>query len=105
MKSTMKALVRGLKASGLIGLTMSSALAMAQTQETAPTSAPEAAAVPASGVEDIVVTAQRRSENLQDTPIAITALTSNALRASGITDLTGVVRASPSLYFAPRSDE
>jgi iron complex outermembrane receptor protein len=53
------------------------------------------------GVEEIVVTAQRRSENLQQTPIAITALTSAALQASGITSLTGVVQASPSLYFAP----
>ena len=54
-----------------------------------------------SGLEDIVVTAQRRSENLQDTPIAITAMTATALEAQGITDLNGVVQASPSLYFAP----
>jgi iron complex outermembrane receptor protein len=54
-----------------------------------------------SGLEEIVVTAQRRSENLRDTPIAITAITASALEAQGITDLGGVVQASPSLYFAP----
>lgn len=31
------------------------------------------------GVADIVVTAQKRSENLQDVPISITAVTSDAL--------------------------
>ncbi|WP_374649684.1 TonB-dependent receptor [Rhizorhabdus sp.] len=53
------------------------------------------------GLEEIVVTAERRAENLQRTPIAITALTATALQASGITDLRGVVQAAPSLYFAP----
>ncbi|MET0270210.1 MAG: TonB-dependent receptor plug domain-containing protein, partial [Sphingomonas sp.] len=53
------------------------------------------------GVEEIVVTAERRSENLQRTPIAITAITAAGLQASGITDIRGVVQAAPSLYFAP----
>ncbi|SFR89730.1 TonB-dependent receptor [Sphingomonas jatrophae] len=75
-------------------------------QPTTPSpAAPEPAAdvPPASngGVEEIVVTAERRAENLQRTPIAITAITSTALQASGITDIRGVVQAAPSLYFAP----
>ena len=82
----------------LFALNAGAALAQNADQNAAP--AAEEAAAP-SGVEEIVVTAQRRAENLQDTPIAITALTSNALQASGITDLTGVVQATPSLYFAP----
>ncbi|AYJ88051.1 TonB-dependent receptor [Sphingomonas paeninsulae] len=92
-----------LSGSGLIAMSVGSA----QAQEQAPTTAP-AQAAPATtgdtagyGVEEIVVTAQRRAENLQQTPIAITALTSAALQASGITGLTGVVQATPSLYFAP----
>ena len=72
-------------------LALSSGVAVAQS---ATSNAP-------AGVEDIVVTAQKRAENLQDTPIAITALTSSALQASGISDLTGIVQATPSLYFAP----
>ena len=58
-------------------------------------------AQPTGGVEEIVVTAQKRQENLQQTPIAITALTAQALETSGIRDITGVVQATPSLYFAP----
>ncbi|MGF7149151.1 iron complex outermembrane receptor protein [Sphingomonas zeicaulis] len=72
--------------------------APAQAQPEAP---PAEAATPGSGLEDIIVTAERRSENLQRTPIAITAMTSTALQTSGINDLRGVVQAAPSLYFAP----
>jgi iron complex outermembrane receptor protein len=46
------------------------------------------------GMGDIVVTATRQSTNLQDTPIAITAITAEALEERGITnmgDLTSVV--------------
>ena len=106
---------RALLVSGASWLALSSAAAFAQAapdsnaQVAAPADAPQAASVAAatpegaqsSGVEEIVVTAQRRAENLQRTPIAITALTSQALRTSGITDLTGVIQATPSLNFAP----
>ena len=46
------------------------------------------------GLEEIVVTAQRRSENLQSVPIAITALTSNEIERRQITrtiDLLGYI--------------
>jgi iron complex outermembrane receptor protein len=45
------------------------------------------------GLEEIVVTAQKREQNLQDVPIAITALTKEALQANRITsvgDLSGL---------------
>ncbi|QTH19855.1 TonB-dependent receptor [Rhizorhabdus wittichii] len=84
------------------------ALAIATTAPSFAQATPSQAAVPAAaednsvaGVEEIVVTAERRAENLQRTPIAITALTANSLQSSGITDLRGVVQAAPSLYFAP----
>ena len=69
----------------------------------APALAQEAPADTSSGggIEEIVVTAQKREENLQKTPIAITALTAQALQTSGIRDITGIVQATPSLYFAP----
>jgi iron complex outermembrane receptor protein len=47
-----------------------------------------------SGISDIIVTATRQATNLQDTPIAITAVTAEALEERGITsigDLTSVV--------------
>src|SRR5690606_16497168 len=46
------------------------------------------------GIADIVVTATRQSTNLQDTPIAITAVTAETLEERGmksVTDLTAVV--------------
>ncbi|AZI35736.1 TonB-dependent receptor [Caenibius tardaugens] len=75
-------------------------LAMPALAQDAGSPAP-AATTGRGGVEEIVVTAERRSENLQRTPIAITALTAQSLQASGIRDITGVVQATPSLYFAP----
>src|SRR3546814_2993421 len=41
-------------------------------------------------VEDIVVPARRTSERLQDTPIAVPALTATGLARSGATDINGV---------------
>jgi iron complex outermembrane receptor protein len=53
------------------------------------------------GIQEIVVTAQRREENLQTTPIAITALTADALNKAGVTDFAGVAQQSTSINFTP----
>src|SRR5580698_5966371 len=53
------------------------------------------------GIQEIVVTAQRREENLQTTPIAITALTAEALNKQGVTDFAGVAQQSTSINFTP----
>jgi iron complex outermembrane receptor protein len=51
--------------------------------------APSTAAQPdSSGVQDIVVTAQRRSENLVSVPLSISASTGTALQATGIQSVT-----------------
>lgn len=41
----------------------------------------------AAGLAEITVTAQKRSQNIQDVPIAITVFSDDALRSKGITDL------------------
>jgi iron complex outermembrane recepter protein len=48
---------------------------------------------------EIVVTARRRAENLQDTPISITALSGDVLAASGAKDASDIGRASPNVTF------
>ncbi len=48
-------------------------------------------------VEEIVVTAQKRAENLQDVPIAITALTGETLRNQRVGNLLGLTGLSPGL--------
>lgn len=52
-----------------------------------------------SAVDDIVVTAQRRAENLQDVPLAVTALTSETLRNNDIRDLSRVEVLTPGFSF------
>lgn len=53
----------------------------------------------ASSLDEIVVTAQRRSENLQDVPIAVTALTSETLSNNDIRDLSRVEVLTPGFSF------
>lgn len=48
-------------------------------------------------VGEIVVTARRRAENIQDVPISVTALTGETLANEGITDITGIQGKVPSL--------
>jgi iron complex outermembrane receptor protein len=49
---------------------------------------------------EIVVTAQRRAENLQNVPIAVTALTADALGNAGVADTESLQVAVPGLSFA-----
>lgn len=49
------------------------------------------------GLEEVVVTAQRRAEKLQDVPIAITALTARQLEARGITSIDSLNAMAPNL--------
>ncbi len=79
-------------ASSLIALALSAAPASAQE---AVADQPQAAQ-PDSGGE-IIVTAQRREERLQDVPIAITALGSEQLAQRGAIDLANLVGAVPGL--------
>ncbi len=50
------------------------------------------------GLGDIVVTARRREENLQEVPIAVTAFSSEAIATKGITDRTSLADNTPSLF-------
>lgn len=51
-------------------------------------------------LEEIIVTAQRRSENLQDVPIAITAFSSEALEKGGFNDVGEISQAVPGMSIA-----
>jgi iron complex outermembrane recepter protein len=51
-----------------------------------------------SGIKDIVVTAQRRSESVQDVPIAISAFSSEQLEAQGITNTFQLGQYIPNLF-------
>jgi iron complex outermembrane recepter protein len=53
------------------------------------------------GLQEVVVTAERRTENLQTTPIAITALSAETLDKAGVVDFAGVAEQSTSINFTP----
>ena len=71
--------------------------AMAHAQENA------ASGVDAASVGDIVVTAQRRSERLQDIPMSITALSGAALQRTPITDISDIQRSVPNVNISVRN--
>jgi iron complex outermembrane receptor protein len=69
------------------------AIAMAQSGN-APA---DESAQESSGLEEIVVTARRREESLQDTPIAVTAFDAAAIEARAADDIRGVVNLTPNV--------
>ena len=50
-----------------------------------------------SGLAEIVVTAQKREQNMQDVPVAVTALTSEALTSRNVASVADLPRLAPSL--------
>ena len=83
------------------------ASAGAQATQTSDGQAPQASSAPApqadpndsSALQDIVVTATRQSTNLQDTPIAITAVTSRDLAERGLVRVSDLNFVTPNGYF------
>lgn len=55
------------------------------------------------GLEEIIVVAQRREQNVQDVPIAITALSSTMLEKMAIGDVMELRQATPSLNYTQRA--
>ena len=75
----------------------SSALALIAATGHANAQAQAPAAQPGHALEEVIVTANRRSENLQNVPTAVTALTASALAHSNITSTTDLSQAVPGL--------
>ncbi len=57
------------------------------------------AAAPAGDLEEIVVTAQRRSQNIQDVPIAISSFSAKDIQQLQINDTTDIARLVPNFFF------
>ncbi|HTE42692.1 MAG TPA: TonB-dependent receptor [Steroidobacteraceae bacterium] len=56
--------------------------------------------VSATMLEEIVVTARKREENLQEAPVAVSAFSGETLRQQGIVDLRGIANATPNMQFS-----
>ncbi len=79
---------------GAAGLLLVVPLAVhAQQQASTPAEAP------AGGLEEIVVTAQRRAENAVDVPISITALSQEQLTTANVQSLGDIQKLTPALRF------
>ncbi len=74
----------------LAGAAWSAASSMTMAQDAVPQNDQTA-------VDDIVVTARRREESLQDVPVAVTAVSGAQLEARGAADITELARSTPSL--------
>lgn len=56
-------------------------------------------------VEDVIVTAQKREQNLQDVPIVVTALSQEALEGAGVHDIKDLQILTPGLIVTSTSNE
>src|SRR5580700_9340914 len=75
------------------GILLLAGTASAVAQQAPAAAAP--AAVESGGLQEIVVTAERRSENIQSVPIAVTAFTAEALQSRNLTDIHSLGNLSP----------
>ena len=64
-----------------------------------PASAQQTSNVVEQGLEEIIVTARKRAEKLQDVPISITAFTADAIEQRGIESVYDIARLTPNLSF------
>jgi outer membrane receptor protein involved in Fe transport len=77
-----------------------SRIAAAIVLSSLPAAAQQAAApAPANGLEEIVVTAQKRSENLKEIPMAVSVLSGAMLKESHIEGIEDITRAIPGVSF------
>jgi iron complex outermembrane receptor protein len=66
--------------------------------------ADETAATPAS-LDEVIVTAEKRSQNIQDVPISVIALSSQQMQDSGVTDIKNLTVLTPGLTVTSTTDE
>jgi iron complex outermembrane receptor protein len=73
----------------------------AWAEDNAPAAQQPAAGEQGGGLNDIVVTARRRAENLQDVPVAVTALSGGQLAERGVVKLEDLRFQAPSFQVQP----
>jgi outer membrane receptor protein involved in Fe transport len=76
---------------------VSGAFALQPTRAQEPTNQP--------GLTEIIVTAQKRQENIQDVPISVIALSAQQLKDTGVYDLKDMTALTPGLTVTSTTDE
>ena len=81
-------------ASGVAMIAFASSVA-GHAQETATATEPEPEAQSSTGISDIIVTATRREERLQDVAVAVTAITGDSLSAADVSTVRSLTQVVP----------
>ncbi len=89
--------VRLLASGAMLFATVFAASAHAQTK-------PAAAAASSNTIEELVVTAEKRSQSLQDVPVAISAYTSEKRDLLGINSVQDMTNFTPGLAYSSQLD-
>jgi iron complex outermembrane recepter protein len=98
--SRLRALAGGAAAVALVaGVSTAGAQSAASPAAPSPPAKPQAAP-PAGGIETVVVTAQKRSEDIQKVPIAISAFTQKDLKSEQIAGGPDLIKEVPNLTFS-----
>ncbi len=77
------------------------ALALALTVAAQPALAQDQSAADATDNGEIIVTAQKRAENVQQVPLAVSVLSPNQLQAAGVRQFQDLTKLAPSLTIRP----
>lgn len=93
-----KSLARLFGATSFAFCAMTSTSSLGQ-DNTAPN--PAANKLSSSMLEEVIVTARRREENLQDTPVSVTAFSGNRLEMMNIQEVTKIANSTPGLELVP----
>lgn len=88
----------------VLALMAATAPAFAQAAQSETTTAQGVEKAPVTSVEEIVVTATRRSERLQDVPLSITAFSQAELTQKGVVSYEGIARETPGVVLNRASD-
>ena len=86
---------------GVLASTFVPDIATAQSSSPGAAASEARAAESAQVLQDVVVTAQFRSEPVQETPLAITAIGSQQLEAQGLTRITDITNSAPNVVMKP----
>jgi outer membrane receptor protein involved in Fe transport len=78
--------------------------ALAAEEQAAPQNSASAEATAATGIEDIVVTARRRSESVQSIPVSVQAISAETVQARDLTSLEKIAAATPQFTVARASN-
>lgn len=56
-------------------------------------------------LEEVIVTAQKRAESVQDVPLGVTAISADTIDKTGVTSTADLVKLTPSLTFTENQNK